>query len=456
MKQNGKFIGLVFALLVLTVMTACSFQDGQSTRGGRAVFTMTDDAANMGAVTSVKITVDSVKVLSEQGVWTQVSAKQQTYDLLKLKASGTQVLLADYNLTSGVYKQLRLSVSKVVVTDASGEHAAKLPSGELKLVGKLAINDNSTSTAKFDFIADESLHMTGNGEYIFAPVIKLEIREKTTVDTESKDDVKIRGGKINEDVKLSMDIDGNIGIGEGFKIRKDSRLSINGDKIVEESVQGRAVFIIADDAANMGAVTSVKITVESIKVLNEKEVWMQVSSEQQTYDLLKLKASGNQMLLADVNLTNGTYRQVRLTVSKVVVTDASGEHAAKLPSGELKLVGKFVINDNSTSTIKFDFIADESLHMTGEGRYIFAPVIKLEIREKTNVEIEKKEGNDSDLDSEDEGGVNSEKSVKIRGGKINEDVKLSMDIDGKFGEGLNIRKGSKLSINGDKITKDSV
>ncbi len=449
MKHGKKFIGLIFALLSVVILIAgCSPQTQQSTQGGRAVFTMADAASNMSAVTGVKVTVDSVKVLSEWGVWTEVSTKQQTYDLLELKASGTQVLLADYNLTPGIYQQVRLDVSKVVVTDASGDHTAKLPSGELKLVGKLIINENSTSTVKFDFIADESLHMTGNGLYIFAPVIKLETRQKATVDTGVKENVRILGGKIDEDVKVSMGIDGNFG--EGIKIRTDSKLSINGDRITEEAGYGRAVFMITDAAANMSAVTSVKITIDGVKVLSEQGVWTEVSTKQQTFDLLKLKSEGTPMLLADVNLTQGTYQKIRLDVSKVVVTDVSGNHTAKLPSGELKLVGKLIINEsmneNLTSTVKFDFIADESLHMTGNGLYIFAPVIKLETRQKATVEMERKENDDREAD------------FKVRitaGGKIDEDVKVSMGIDGNFGEGIKIRTDSKLSINGDRITEEA-
>lgn len=232
MKQR-KFMGMIFMLLAVILTVACSPQTQQSTSGGRAVFTMTDAAANMGAVTSIKVTVDSVKVLSEEGEWIKVSTGQNTYDLLELKTSGTNALLADYNLTAGTYRQVRLDISKVIVTDISGDHIAKLPSGELKLVGKLIINANSTSTIKFDFIADESLHITGDGRYIFAPVIKLETREKAEVDIESEDDVRIREGEIVEDIKVGMDIDGNVG--EGLKIRKDSKLLIEFDDILEES-----------------------------------------------------------------------------------------------------------------------------------------------------------------------------------------------------------------------------
>src|SRR3989338_8533426 len=100
MKQGKKFIGLIFALLVVSLIAACSPQAQQST-SGRAVFTMTDAAANMGAVTSVK-------VHSEAEGWVTVSSAQKTYDLLQLKAQDKQELLADIQLKEGTYNQLRL------------------------------------------------------------------------------------------------------------------------------------------------------------------------------------------------------------------------------------------------------------------------------------------------------------------------------------------------------------
>src|SRR3990167_2340742 len=124
----------------------------------------------------------------------------------------------------------------------------------------------------------------------------------------------------------------------------------------EEEGEGRVVFAITDAAANMSAVTSIMVTVDSVRVHSAEEGWITVSSEQKTYDLLQLKAEGDQVLLADVMLETGTYQQVRLDISDVIVVDNTGRHEAKLPSGELKIVGEVVVKANSTSTVVFDFI----------------------------------------------------------------------------------------------------
>lgn len=214
------FLGIMSLLLA-----ACVEQPGT----GRAVFTITDAAAEMGAVTSVKVTVDSVRVHSSAEGWVTVSSTPQTYDLLQLKASGDTVVMADVQLKEGTYQQVRLDISKVVVTDASGEHEAKLPSGELKIVGEVEVKPETTAAVTFDFIADESLHVTGKGEYILAPVVQLETRSDADVEVRAGNKAEVKGGNVKTNVKVGMDIAGNVGV--GLKIGLDEELEISGSEI---------------------------------------------------------------------------------------------------------------------------------------------------------------------------------------------------------------------------------
>ncbi len=195
-----------------------------------------------------------------------------------------------------------------------------------------------------------------------------------------------------------------------------------------ESTEGRVVFAIADAAADMGTVTAVKVTVDSVSVRSTTEGWVTVSTEPSTYDLLQLRAEGAQALLADVNLAPGTYGEMRLDISSVVVTDDKGDHEAKLPSGELKLKGDLVVEANSTSTAVFDFIVNESLHLTGEGTYILAPVVDVETRSKAEVSI------------------NAGKRLEVKGGNVKTKVKVGMDLTGKVDVGLRIPAKARLKI----------
>ncbi|MBI2102025.1 DUF4382 domain-containing protein, partial [Candidatus Woesearchaeota archaeon] len=201
----------------------------QGAEKGRVVFAIADAAADMGSVTSVKVTVDGIKVHSDADGWVNVSAKSQTYDLIELHNTGTQELVAAADIKPGTYNQIRLDISKAVVVDADGEHEAKLPSNELKIISNFVVNENSTSTAIFDFIADESLHITGKGDYILAPVIKLETKENAEVSLKSGNSVEIKGGIAKASIKVGMDENGNVGIGRS--VSKDAELSIEGGRI---------------------------------------------------------------------------------------------------------------------------------------------------------------------------------------------------------------------------------
>ncbi len=236
MKKELVFLGIlgIFIFVVACVPPAEQPPAGTpaqetAAQEGRVVFTITDAAADMGAVTSVKVTVDAVRVHSATEGWVTVSEESKTFDLLQLKAEGSQALLADAQLKEGTYQQLRLDISTVIVTDAEGDHEAKLPSGELKIVGDLDVNADSTSTATFDFLVNESLHITGNGKYILAPVVQLETRENAEVEVTSRNRVEINAGNVKTKVKVGMDEEGRVGVGLGIPARIN--VSIEGGRI---------------------------------------------------------------------------------------------------------------------------------------------------------------------------------------------------------------------------------
>lgn len=197
---------------------------GGGSATGRAVFGVTDAAADMGTVSSVEVRVDSVQVHSASQGWVTASSSSKTVDLLQLKAQGATELLADAQLKADTYDQMRMDVSSVTVVDAEGSHQAKMPSNQIKFIGDLVVKANSTSTATFDFIADESLHVAGSAEgqgnapakYVMAPVIQFESRTDAKVDIENGNRIEIVGGSVKSNVKVGMDIKGNVGVGLGI------------------------------------------------------------------------------------------------------------------------------------------------------------------------------------------------------------------------------------------------
>jgi len=186
----------------------------------------------MGSVTSIGVIVSSVSVHSAGSGWITVSSVPQAFDLMQLRSSGAQSLLADANLTSGKYDQIRLEISSVTVTDSSGSHTAKLPSGDLTIKGEFNVAANSTTSLSLDFLADKSLHVTGNGMYILAPVVHLQGKEGSDIqiDASAKDNVKVRGGSARIDIQVGMDEKGEVG--ENLSIPADANITIGGDDTI--------------------------------------------------------------------------------------------------------------------------------------------------------------------------------------------------------------------------------
>jgi hypothetical protein len=224
-------ISIIFIGFMAILIAGCvgSPQENGATTG-RAVFTIADKAADMGNVSSIKVTVDSISAHSTNQSWVNVSSTSKTYDLLQLKASGYQALLADVQLQNGMYEQVRLHISKVVVTDANGDHEATLPSGELKVVSVFEVQGNTTSVVSFDFEADKSLHVTGNGEYILAPVVRVQARNKANVQVKNENNVQVSGGNAQTDMEVGMDENGSVGAGS--RISSNAAVSIQNGVIV--------------------------------------------------------------------------------------------------------------------------------------------------------------------------------------------------------------------------------
>src|SRR3989338_280038 len=207
LKRFSVPIGMV-ALVLLLLLVGCTSAPSNPNGGastGRIVIGITDAAANMESVSKIDVTIDQIQVHSASKGWVTVSSTSKTVDLLALKSQSMVVALTDVNLQPGTYQQLRLQISKVMVTDETGTTEAKLPSNELKLVGQLDVNSNSTSTVVLDVLADESLHVTGNGKYILAPVIQMETRSNATVEAGSNNSISVRGGTVKSNAKFGMD-----------------------------------------------------------------------------------------------------------------------------------------------------------------------------------------------------------------------------------------------------------
>ncbi len=241
---------------------------------GTAVFVIKDAAVSLDSIASIMLTVKEVSISGPKG-WKTISKTAKQYDLLKLYASGAAELLAEANLDSGTYNQIRLMIDKATVTPKNGvAQDAKLPSGDLKIIGPIVVEKGKTSGITLDFVAAKSLHTTGKGEYIFAPVIQAETKTSVFVQRIGNK-IELIGGEQKFAATLGMDEGGGLKV--GFEFEKGAVLELVGNviKIVPRSESAASAKVTAetalDSAIKGGYVTSaisIKLTTK-----NNIQVW---------------------------------------------------------------------------------------------------------------------------------------------------------------------------------------
>jgi hypothetical protein len=171
---------------------------GQQQSTGTLEVRVTDAPPEHGQIKEIWVEVDAEegilvhKAAAEQeqeqeqqdgGEWLLIPIAEDNnpFELLALKDAGVDELLGWSEVDAGKYTQIRMAIKEVIVifegeTEADDddiEETAKLPSGKLKFIHPFNVVDGGTTILLFDFIADKSVNVTGNGKVIFKPVIKL-------------------------------------------------------------------------------------------------------------------------------------------------------------------------------------------------------------------------------------------------------------------------------------------
>jgi hypothetical protein len=110
--------------------------------------------------------------------------------------------------------------------------------------------------------------------------------------------------------------------------------------------------------------------------------WQAVNFTPARFNLLDLVT--REQALGTLQLPEGSYTQVRFFPENMVVTDADGiEHEATIPSGAqtgIKVNVNYDIEPNTITTILLDVNVAKSLHIQGNGKYQFQPVVKGEVK----------------------------------------------------------------------------
>lgn len=115
--------------------------------------------------------------------------------------------------------------------------------------------------------------------------------------------------------------------------------------------------------------------------------WISIdlSDNATTFDLLEIR--GIEQSLGASEITAGKYTQVRLVVDTIQVALGGGElQDATVPSKELKLVHPFDVVAGETTGMVIDFDADKMVTVTGAGKIMVKPVVKLTVRQEKSAD----------------------------------------------------------------------
>jgi len=123
--------------------------------------------------------------------------------------------------------------------------------------------------------------------------------------------------------------------------------------------------------------TKIEVHRASDNVSDNESGWIKIIDYEVTFDLFEI--IDKVYVLGSDNVTAGKYTQIRAEVLKVEgLTKAMEPYEAEVPSGTLKFVRQFNVEDGVTTILTLDFDGDKSLVMTGkEGKFLFKPVVKL-------------------------------------------------------------------------------
>jgi len=185
MKATKTVMAIVIACLVViggAFIALLSWSDDTPTaeKQGTVVISIKDAPANW---THLNVTFSEVRIHASDGVdngsdnatnatgWISLKLNEtKTLDLLSL--TNASALLASGNVTVGKYTQIRIVVTNVTGVMEDGTNVTfKVPSGELKINHPFNVTEDETSTLTLDFDLAKCVHQTGNGDWIFTPVI---------------------------------------------------------------------------------------------------------------------------------------------------------------------------------------------------------------------------------------------------------------------------------------------
>jgi hypothetical protein len=195
---------------------------------------ITDDAFEVDQLRQIDILIGNLRVVAAEGEPFSVDMDNKQFDLLQLKKSGVPGFIGKIELDAGTYPELQMIISDVKVDKGGGDMTAKMPLKIMNMVGDIVIVPGQDSVVVIDFLADKSMHLTGQGRMIFAPVVAYESTKQASVQVSGKQ-LLIGTGSLVVRKELGMNTDGSFTVGGG--IAADTPLSWENNRLVERVIE---------------------------------------------------------------------------------------------------------------------------------------------------------------------------------------------------------------------------
>jgi len=175
--NNMKKLAIIFVILILTTSPLV----GCIKKGSGVLIILIKDKPPDLKISKALVTISSVGVHrtglgndknnDSSAGWIVIINESQTFDLILLQ--NLSDVLANVDLSVGIYSQIRLYVEKALLTIDGVEYDLKIPSKKIKINTNFVIFEDESTTLLLDFDVHESVIKTGNDKYILKPVIKL-------------------------------------------------------------------------------------------------------------------------------------------------------------------------------------------------------------------------------------------------------------------------------------------
>ena len=169
----------VFVSFFIAVLfyASCSESTSLENSQGQITLTMGDSPAGFDQINISILRVEAhVTGADSNNGWVVINNNEAIYDLLKLK-NGVTTIIGNSSLAIGHYSQIRLIIgagSNIVVDGVT--YPLEIPSGEqtgIKLNHEFEILEDLNYELFLDFDAELSILLTGSGQYIMTPVIRI-------------------------------------------------------------------------------------------------------------------------------------------------------------------------------------------------------------------------------------------------------------------------------------------